>query len=946
MWIMYRKIIVLLVIMAMPLFCIFAQNISDDLTSEIPVGAEIKIGKLDNGLTYYIRKNTKPENRLELRLAVNAGSMQEDDDQLGLAHFTEHMAFNGTENFEKNEIVNYLQSIGVKFGADLNAYTSFDETVYMIQSIPTDNEEFIEKGFQILADWAHAVTFEDQEIDKERGVVIEEWRRGRGASQRMRDEWFPIVFENSRYADRIPIGTKDILENFDYETIKRFYNEWYRPELMAVVAVGDLEIDKMEALVKDKFGDIPSAQNPRERVLYPVPDHPDVKIAVVTDEEASQNQVNLYYKQDNEIEETLADYRKFLTYRLFTGMLNLRLRELTQQADPPFIFGSAYYGDFVRSKDFYGLSAAVGENGIERGLKTLLEENEKVKRYGFTQTELDRFKNQLLVQYEKAYNEREKTESRMYADEYVRNFLEEEPIPGIAFEYRFAEKYLPEVTLEEVNQLADEFITDENRVVLITAPEKEGVSVPSEEEVSSILDEAENMQVEAYVDQAVAGSLMEELPQPGKVTEEKKLVAIGVTQLSLANGVKVILKPTDFKADEILMSAFSPGGNSLYPIEAYPSSVFADDIITQSGVKDFSSIELQKFLSDKNAGVSPYIRELQEGFQGNATPKDLETMLQLTHLYFTAPRKDEAAFQGYMSRVKASIANVMADPTRYYYDQLSRIMSQNHPRGGIYPTNEELNSVQFDDTYRIYKERFSNAGDFTFLFVGNFEVETIKPLLETYLGSLPSTDTEESWKDVGIRPPEGLVQKTIEKGADPKSMVTINFTSPFEYTKDEAFKLDALIQALQIKLIEEIREESSGVYSIGAYADAEQFPYENYTITVRFPCAPENADKLTEGVFAEIKKMMDNGPTEVDLNKVKEAKYRDMETSLKENRFWLSTLQRYYWYDQDPVKILNYKESIDGLSIEQLKETANKYFDMNNYVKVVLMPEKTAESGK
>ncbi len=944
---MYRKILALLAMLFVPALFVQAQNISDDLSSKIPVGNEIKVGKLDNGLTYYIRKNTKPENRLELRLAVNAGSILEDDDQLGLAHFTEHMAFNGTENFEKNEIVNYLQSIGVQFGADLNAYTSFDETVYMIQSIPTDNEEFIEKGFQILADWAHGVTFEHEEIDKERGVVIEEWRRGRGASQRMRDEWFPIVFENSRYADRLPIGTKDILENFDYETIKRFYKDWYRPSLMAIVAVGDLEVDEMEQLIKDKFGKIPASENPREREMYPVPDHADVKIAVVTDKEASQNQVALYYKQDNEEEENLGDYRKFLTYRLFTGMLNQRLRELTQQADPPFIFGSAYYGDFVRTKDFYALSAAVAENGIEKGLKTLLEQNEKVKQYGFTQTELDRYKSQLLVRYEQAYKEREKTESRNYADEYVRNFLENEPIPGIAFEYRFAEKYLPSISLEDINKLTDKFITNENRVVLITAPEKEGAEVPTEEEVMHILDEAENMEVEAYVDAAVASTLMETLPKPGKVTEEKKRDAIGVTELTLSNGVKVILKPTDFKADEILMSSFSPGGNSLYPTEEYPSSLFADNIITQSGVTDFSAIDLQKFLSDKTAGANPYISELQEGMRGSAAPKDLETMLQLAHLYFTAPRKDQNAFQGYLSRLKAYFANVMSDPSNYYYDQLSRIMTQNHPRGGTYPTQEELNAVDFDETYNIYNDRFADASDFTFVFVGNFEVETIKPLLESYLGSLPSTNRNESWKDVGIRPPEGVVEKTINKGTDPKSIVTISFTGDFDYNKDEAFKLNSLIEALNIKLIEQIREESSGVYSIRAMADAEKYPYENYSITIRFPCAPENADKLSESVFGEIKKIMENGPTEVDLNKVKEAQYREMETKLKENGFWLSTLANYYWYDQDPEKILNYKEAIDGLTIEKLKETANKYFDMNNYAKVVLMPEgNAAESGK
>ncbi len=944
---MYKKILVILNIMALPLFFAHAQEVSDDLSSKIPINPEAKVGKLDNGLTYYIRKNTKPENRLELRLAVNAGSILEDDDQLGLAHFTEHMAFNGTENFEKNELVNYLQSIGVKFGADLNAYTSFDETVYMIQSIPTDKEEIIEKGFQILADWAHGVTFEDEEIDKERGVVVEEWRRGRGANQRMRDKWFPIVFESSHYADRLPIGTKDILENFDYATIKKFYKDWYRPDLMAVVAIGDLEVEEMEQMIKDKFGEIPAAQNPRERKLFEVPDHADDKIAIVTDKEAAQNQVALYYKHDNQEEETIEEYRKFLEYRLLTGILNQRLRELTQQADPPFIFASSFYGDFVRTKDAYSLSAAVGENGIERGLKALLEENERVNRFGFTQTELDRYRNQLLVRYEQAYNEREKTESRNYADEYVRNFLEGEPIPGIAYEYRFAEKYLPTVTLEGLNQLAKSLITDENRVVLITAPDKEGVEVPTEEEVKSILKEAENMQVEAYVDEAIAGSLMEEQPKPGKVTEEKKLDAIGVTELTLSNGVKVILKPTDFKADEILMSAYSEGGNSLYPIEKYPSALFADDIISQSGIKDFSATDLQKFLSDKNAGVSPYISELQEGFRGSATPKDLETMLQLTHLYFTALRKDEAAFQGYMSRLKAYFANVMSDPSNYYYDQLSRIMTQDHPRGGVYPTQEQLNKVSFDETFSIFKERFSNAGSFKFLFIGNFEVETIKPLLETYLGSLPATGKDESWKDVGIRPPSGVVQKTVEKGTDPKSLVTISFTGKFDYNKDEAYKLSALVEALQIKLIEKIREESGGVYSIGAYEEADKFPYENYAITIRFPCAPENVEKLTEGVFAEIKKLKENGPTEVDLKKVKEAQYRAMETNLKENQFWLTTLEKYYWLGQDTVKILNYKEAIDGLTTEKLKETANKYFDMNQYAKVVLMPEgKASESGK
>ncbi len=931
----------LLVLTSCWLFQASAQEapVSEDLFKEVPVDAQVRVGKLDNGLTYYIRKNTRPEERAELRLAVGVGSVLEDEDQLGLAHFTEHMAFNGTEHFEKNELINVLQQAGVKFGAHLNAYTSFDETVYMLK-LPTADTT-LEKGMQILEDWAGAISFDSSEIDKERGVVVEEWRIGQGAQRRMLDKYLPVLLTDSRYADRLPIGTKEVLESFDYETVRRFYEEWYRPDLMAVVVVGDVNVDSMETEIKKRFGDLKNPDQPRKREVFPVPDHADTKVSVVTDKEASFNQIVIFYKADPKEQTTLNDYRSLVLQQLFTGMLNQRFEELTQKADPPFMNAGSYYGNIVRSKDAYQLFAIVPENGIERGVKTLLEENQRVKQYGFTQTELDRYKKQILTQYERAYNEREKTESASYANEYVRSFLEREPIPGIAFEYQFMQEYLPGISLEEVNQLAEQWIKDQNRVVVVTAPDKEGVKVPGEEEVAAMLREMDSVAVQPYEDKAVASALMENAPQAGEIVDEKKLDSIGVTELTFSNGIKVVLKPTDFKADEILMTAYSPGGYSLFSDSVYFSAANADGIVSESGVKDFSQTDLQKFLSDKNVSVSPYISNLQEGFNGNTTPKDLETLLQLTYLYFTDPRQDTSAFQSYISKNKAVFQNLLSNPQYFYYDKVARILSQNHPRGGGYPTLKDWEGITYDEAWQSYDDRFEDASDFTFFFVGNFEVETLKPLLSTYLGSLPDIERQESWKDVGVRPPKGVVEESIKKGTDPKSMVNLTFTGDFAYSREEAYKLNSLVQALNIKLIEKIREEKSGVYGISAQASAEKYPYEHYSITIAYPCAPENVDDLTQAVFEEIENIRKNGPTAQDLQKVKEAQRREMETNLKENGFWLSNLQRYYFMKQDPSAIMEYEEIISALTTEELKETANQYFNMDRYVKVVLYPEDT-----
>ncbi|MFP4094664.1 MAG: M16 family metallopeptidase [Cyclobacteriaceae bacterium] len=914
-------------------------SIPKEDNAEIPLDESIIKGKLENGLTYYIRRNAKPEERVELRLAVNAGSLMEDDDQLGLAHFTEHMAFNGTENFEKNELVNVLQMAGVKFGAHLNAYTSFDETVYILKVPTTDT--ILEQSLQILEDWASGLSFDEEEIDKERGVVIEEWRIGQGAQRRMQDKFLPVVLAESRYASRLPIGTKDILENFDYQTLKRFYEEWYRPDLMAVVAVGDIDPRQMEKEIKSRFGYLKAPPKARERSIYDVPVQEGTSVVVVTDKEATYNQLQLIYKQEGMADKpnSVKNFREVFVHQLFTGMLNQRLSELTQQADPPFMYAASYYGNLVRSAEAFQLNAVAPENGLERALEVLLEESEKIRRFGFTQTELDRYKTRMLTSYETSYKERDKTESARFANEYVRNFFENEPAPGVAFEYKFAQEVLPGISLEQINSLAEQWIKENNRVVVVMAPEKEGVSVPTETEVREILDQAAESEVTAYQDEEVPAKLIEDVPSAAAVTSSKEVEEIGVTELTFDNGLKVVLKPTDFKDDEILMLAHSPGGYSVLNDDTYFSAANADGVVQQSGVKDFTLTQLEKYLADKSATASPFIAQHKEGFSGESTKKDLETMLQLAHLYFTAPRMDQESFQSYISKNKAIYANLLSNPQYYYQDQLMRIMSQDHPRAGGFPSTADWEGVTFDEVTTAYADRFQDASDFTFFLVGNFDVQEITPLLARYLGSLPDTEREEKWKDEGIRPPSGVVTEKVMKGNDPKSMVNITFHGEFDFSRKEAYEMNSLVEALNIKLIEEIREKKSGVYGISARANAVRIPYEHYSITVNFPCAPENVEDLSEAVFDEIEKLKQNGPTPEDLKKVKEAQLRQMETNLKENSFWLRALEQAYFVGQEPTTILDYNKSVDALSAADLQEAAKKYFNFDQYVKVVLYPE-------
>ena len=920
--------------------CIIAQphgSRLSDLNQTLPLDSKIVTGKLPNGLTYYIRANKKPERRAELRLAVNAGSVLESDHQKGLAHFTEHMAFNGTRDFQKQQLVDYIESIGMRFGPDVNAYTSFDETVYMLQ-VPTDTPSIVEKGIDILENWAHLVTFDDSEIDKERGVIVEEWRLGRGADARMRDRQLPIIFKDSRYADRLPIGDRTTIETFNHDTLRAFYRDWYRPDLMAVIAVGDFDKDTMEALIRRHFSSLTAPAAERPRIAYPVPDVPGTLYAIATDPEATASNVAVYFKHAVPPYATVADYRQRIVEALYNGMIGARLYELTQQSDPPFLYATSFNGQFVRTKDFYYLGAAVKENGIQRGMDAILTEAMRVRKYGFTQSELDRMKQNMLRGIEQQFQEREKSESAPYAAEYIRLFLQGEPSPGIAYEYELYKTLMPGITLDEVNRLPAEWITGGNRVVTVSAPEKAGLSIPTADDLGHVIAAVDSQSVTPYVDRTSEQPLVPEAPKPGSITSHTENPALGTTEWVLANGVRVVLKPTDFKNDEVLFTAFNPGGTSLAGDSDYLSASMATSIVTQGGVGNFDQIALQKKLAGKLVNVSPTLNELYEGFWGGASPQDLPTMFQLIYLYATAPRMDSTAFLSLRTRLKAYLENRSARPESALEDTFQVTMAQHHLRARPFTMNL-LNTIDLGKALAFYRQRFSDANGFTFIFVGSFTPKEIEPLVLTYLGGLPSGHRQEAWADVGMRYPRGKIEKTVRKGIEPKSQVRIAFSGPFEWTPESRYAISSLASLLRIKLREQLREEKGGTYGVGASANPRHYPAPQYTFSISFGCAPDRAEELIHVVNEQIDSVQQFPPQESYVQKVKEMQLREREVELKQNRPWLNWLEFALSNKVDPERFLHLQKLVETLTPALLQKAAQKYLDQRNVVRVVLYPQ-------
>lgn len=917
----------------------YSQSVKNSVKAEIiPLDTAIKTGKLANGFTYYIRKNTEPKNRAQLYLAVKVGSILENDNQKGLAHFMEHMSFNGTKNFPKNELVNYLQKAGVRFGADLNAYTSFDQTVYQLP-IPTDDPELFKNGMQIMRDWAQDATLDSAEIEKERGVVLEEKRSGKGAGERMQNKYLPVVFNHSRYSDRLPIGTEEVLKGFKAETLKQFYQDWYRPDLQALIVVGDIDVKQVEQMIKSMFSDLKKPSKPRARTEYKIPLLNKNQFISVTDNEFPYTVAQILIKHPETKLKTTGDLRTANIRSLFNQMIGARFSELMKQANPPFLQAGTNISGFLAGLDVASTVVYAKPGELEKGLKAALAETERVKLFGFTQSELDRAKQSYLTSMEAAFKEKDKTSSDNYVQEYVRLFLDEEASPGITYEYNFAKNVTPGITLTEVNALAKKYLVDKNRDVIIMAPEKEASALPSEATVNQWINDVRNEKLTAYIDEVSDKPLLATKPAAGKIVAENKVAEIGVTELTLSNGVKVVLKPTDFKNDEINFNAFSPGGTSLYPDSDYESASSASSIVTRGGVGEFNSIQLPKLLTGKRVSVSPFIGERTEGISGFAAPKDLETALQLTYLYFTAPRKDKEMFEAMIAQQKGILENRSSDPNSVFADTVSAVLGNyNIRRTG--PTLAKLEQINLDRAFDIYKDRFADASDFTFTFVGSFKVDEIKPLLEEYLGSLPSVKRVENAKDLGIVPPAGKITKTVYKGKEEKATVRLVFSGDYVYNEDTNNQLDALGEVLQIKLIERLREEESGVYSPGTRMGYSKFPRNRYSFTVAFGCAPENIDKLVSATLDEINKIKTNGAQAGDIEKFIAEEQRSTETQLKQNGFWLGYLTSQLQNNESPTKVLTYLDSLKKITPEDLKEAAKKYLSGDNLIKLVLLPEK------
>ena len=908
------------------------------LESQVPVDPRITIGTLPNGLRYYIRANQAPRNRAELRLVVAAGSVLEDDDQRGLAHMVEHMAFNGSKNFPNQRIVAFMQAIGMRFGAHVNAHTSFDETVFQLQ-IPTEDPAVIDRSFLVLEDWAQNVTFDPAEIDKERGVVLEEWRLGLGAEARMRDSQLPVLLKGSRYADRMPIGTPEILRTFRPEALRRFYTDWYRPDLMAVIAVGDFDPAAIEKMIRARFGPIPARLDPRPKGKFDVPAHAGTLYTIATDPEATNTIVSVTRTTPERDQTTIGAYRQSLVERLFAGMLTDRFEELSQSPNPPFLAAQTDRSLFIGPTESTSLAALVPDNGIERALTALFAETERVKRFGFTASELDRQKANMRLFLERASIEEATWQSGRLADEYARNFLKKEPIPGIGYEYALHQRFVPDITLAEVNALAKDWMPDGDRVVSVNAPRKPGVTMPSDGRLAAAIEAGSKVALEAYVDTVSDRPLLSPLPAPGSVVKTTARAELGITEWELSNGARVVLRPTTYKQDEILFRAVSPGGTSLAGDAEFIAAETAAAIIGRSGLGELSETALERMLAGKNAFVEPQITDTGEGLRGGATRRDLETMFQLIHLTFTQPRADADTFKTLTSQLATTLANRQALPDTVFGDAVEEAVTQGHPRARPL-TLALLPQMRLDSSLAFYKSRFADASDFTFLFVGNIDLDAIKPLVERYLGSLPSLRKPEAVRDVGIRPPNGVVDRQVRKGVDPRSAVTVVFTGPFQNTQANRIILRAMTETLEGNLQRTLREDLGGTYGVSVNEDSQQRPNGMYRVTISFACDPARLNALVTALFDTIEQFKRNGPGIGQVAEQRLALVRDLETNSQSNAYLLNQLTYKYEYGEDPGEVFRLPQFYEQITPAAIRTAAQQYLDLSRYVKVTLLPER------
>jgi zinc protease len=918
-----------------------ASVASYGLAQQMPVDPEVVVGTLPNGLRYYVRPNGKPSHRAELRLVVKAGSVLEDDDQQGLAHFVEHMQFEGTRHFPQQSIGNFLSSLGLSIGADANAATSYDDTQYTLR-VPTDVPGVLDRALLVLEDWAQGASFDQSGIDRQRGVVLSEWRLHLGAGERTQDKIRRVQLEGSRHAERPPIGKPDIIERAQREQLTRFYRDWYRPDLMAVIVVGDVDRDAVVTMIKEHFSSLSSPSPERRRPAFDVPDRSGTRSTVVTDKETTATTVAITDLRPARNQGTVGGYRELILDRLFADMLGDRLDELSQSANPPFLRAAARRGLLAapRTRDEAVLQALVSMDGVTRGLEALATELQRIARYGFTATELARAKQALMLSYERSVTESPDRESASRADEYTRNFLQDEALPTIWQELAFHRRFVPGLTLDEVNALTTDWFPDRNRLVVVSAPEAAGVVLPDQAQLAALVETASAKRLDPYVDAASGQALIDAPPSRGTIVKTMLRPEAGITEWTLSNGATVVLKPTTLREDQILFRATAPGGTSLASdTDLIPARV-ADGVVRAGGVGRFSAVMLDKILAGKAVAVTPFIDELDEGMAGGSTPQDLETMFQLLYLRFTQPRADPIAFAAMASQARGLLANQLASPDVVFDQVLDAALNQNSPRRP-FETPATVDQWNLEKSVAFYRARFADASNFTFLFVGSFTPEAIKPLVETYIASLPATHARETWRDLGITPPRGVVERTIEKGIAPKSEVAVVLSGPFEYDDDHVLALRTMTLLLQSRLFDTIRQELGGTYSITVTPSTEKFPRPQYAVRIQWTCDPARTAMLVQRVFEEIAfvKATPLAPGQVSL--IREALRQEFERNSQDNGYLLNQIARRYEDGNaaDVGAVINLPDRIAALTGVAIRQAMETYLDTRNYVKVTLMPE-------
>lgn len=926
------------------LLIISSANLFAQQMQQLPLDPKIRYGKLDNGLTYYIRHNEEPKNRAEFHIAQNVGAILENDDQNGLAHFLEHMAFNGTKNFPDKGIINYFEKQGVKFGYDINAYTSLDETVYRLSNVPTTRQGILDSALLVLHDWSGFISLKGDEIDNERGVIREEWRTGNNANRRLWKKTNKLTFPGSQYAKRDVIGDTAVINNFSHDALRAYYKKWYRPDQQAIVVVGDVDVDLIEKKIKEMFSDIPRKENFGERPVYEINNNKEPIVAIVTDPEATQTQISIDFKKDKlpkEVQLSMAGYVLGTVNNIISSIMNERFEEITRQADAPFVGAYSYYGEMVKSKDAFNNVVIPKEGKIIEGFKALTLELEKMKRFGFTNSEIERAKSNLLKQYEKSYNERDNQNSRQLAQEYIRNYLDNEPVPGIEAEYDMVKMILPNINAEAVNQVAKSYISDENVIISLNAPEKPELKIPSEAQLLEVLSDSKKAELTARAEEELNRPLLEKTPKAGNVKKISKNQAVDATEMILSNGIKLVFKPTTFKKDEISLSAFSDGGFSkVKNIADLPSAQFATSIINANGIGNFSSTDLNKVLTGKIASVSPSISNYSEGMNGTSSVKDFETMLQLVYLYFTQPRKDNNSYAAFINMGKTALANAEKNPNKAFGDSIRMTISDHDPRVLI-QNLKLLEKIDQDKAIEFYKQRFANPADFTFVFVGNIDPndKATQKLLATYLGGLKTSKAKESYDKVYKDVPKGKVNAYFTR-----EMQTKKASNRIQYTADVPFNINtnltvsAIGDILDMRYLESIREKEGGSYGVGVYGGVNNVPKDEAVLLMQFDTDPQKQAKLMSIIHQEIQEIIKKGPRVEDLQKVKENLLKQYTQDLEQNGWWSNMLKTYY---EDGINNLkDYKAAVNALTAESIQKTLKQIVDQGNVIEVVMMPEK------